>query len=87
MGRELGFVLAKDYWQKGIMTETLKRVIKYLFKNIKLDFLIACHFLDNKGSKRLLEKMGFKYHSTKTVHTRTNEKKKSNVMILENNFK
>ena len=30
--RELGYVLSKDYWGRGLMTEAVKEVIRYLFE-------------------------------------------------------
>ena len=43
-GRELGFVLSKDYWGSGIMPEAVKAVIKYLFGELNYDFLLCGHF-------------------------------------------
>ena len=37
-GRELGFVLAKDYWGQGIMPEAIQAVMRYLFKDLQLTF-------------------------------------------------
>jgi len=41
LGRELGYVLSKNYWNKGIMTEAVSKVIEYCFKILKLNYLIA----------------------------------------------
>lgn len=60
-GRELGFVLSKDYWGRGIMTEAVKRVIKYLFEEVKLDFILCAHMIGNTRSMRVQQKCGFKY--------------------------
>lgn len=43
-GREIGYVLSKDYWGKGLMTEAVKAVIDYLFHEYKLDFLLCGYF-------------------------------------------
>lgn len=59
-GREIGFVLSKDYWGKGIMKEAVDRVCDYLFDEIGLDFLICGHFEWNTQSRRVQEKCGFK---------------------------
>lgn len=58
-GRELGYVLSKDYWGKGLMPEAVQEVIRYLFEDLKLDFLVCGHFVDNLQSKRVQEKCGF----------------------------
>lgn len=63
-GRELGFVLSKDYWGQGLMPEAVKAVIRYLFEAENLDFLLAGHFERNRQSARVGEKCGFTYIKT-----------------------
>ena len=60
VGRELGFVLSKDYWGRGFMPEAVKGVINYLFDELKLDVIVCGHFNKNIQSKRVQEKCGFK---------------------------
>lgn len=67
-GREIGFVLSKDYWGQGFMPEAVNGVIDYLFNQVKLDFIICCHSTHNNQSKRVQEKCGF------TVYKTTDEK-------------
>ena len=69
LGRELGFVLSKDYWGKGFMPEAVMGVIDYLFNEIQLDFIICCHFVDNIQSKRVQEKCGFKFYKKRKYKT------------------
>jgi ribosomal-protein-alanine N-acetyltransferase len=59
-GREIGYVLSKDYWCKGLMTEAVKAVINYLFNELNLDFLTCGYYEFNSQSKRVQEKCGFK---------------------------
>ncbi|MCY7007782.1 GNAT family N-acetyltransferase [Fusobacterium simiae] len=84
LGRELGYVLNKDYWNKGIMTEAVSKVIDYCFKTLKLNFLIASYFNYNIESKRVLEKTGFKFYKDIIVKTRYNTEEKSTLMFLKN---
>ena len=58
-GREIGYVISKDYWGQGLMPEAVKAVIKYLFEVLDYDFLLCGYFLFNKQSKRVQEKCGF----------------------------
>ena len=46
-GREIGYVLSKDYWGRGLMPEAVKRVIQYAFEDLKWDFLLCGHFMEN----------------------------------------
>lgn len=60
----LGYVLSKDYWGEGLMTEVAKEVIKYGFEEEELDLISVRHFRFNDRSKRVIEKCGFKYEGT-----------------------
>lgn len=86
-GRELGYVLSKDYWGRGIMAEAIKEVINYCFNEVDLDFLVCCHFIENNQSKRVQEKCGFKFYKLVDYETSLGEIKKSKLQILENNKK
>ncbi|MGN1295436.1 MAG: GNAT family N-acetyltransferase [Bacilli bacterium] len=81
-GREIGYVLAKDYWGQGLMTEAVQRVIKYLFDEVNLDFIAGCFFKRNSRSKRVQEKNGFKYYKDIIYETRYGTKEESSYMIL-----
>ena len=58
-GREIGYVLSKDYWGRGLMTEAVKAVIDYLFNVLDFDFLLCGRYDVNKRSARVQEKCGF----------------------------
>ena len=58
-GREIGYVLSKDYWNKGLMTEAVKAVCDYLFNELDYDFLLCGYYLFNEQSKRVQQKCGF----------------------------
>ncbi len=57
---EIGYVLAYNYWGKGIMTEAVNSVIKELF-NSGFDKLGAKHEVNNVASGKVLEKCGMIY--------------------------
>lgn len=56
--KELGFVLNKNYHNRGIMTELVYGILNYLFSN-GIESVYACCFKNNKASKKLIEKCGF----------------------------
>ena len=86
LGRELGYVLNKDYWNKGIMKETVSKVVDYCFNTLKLNFLMASYFNHNIASKRVLENLNFKFYKNIIIETRYNNiKEKSTLMLLKNN--
>ena len=57
---ELGCVLGKKYWGKGIATEIIKLIIDYLFENLEADVIICCHYKENIGSKKAQERNNLK---------------------------
>lgn len=59
--KEIGYVLSKKYWGKGLMAEAVKAVINYCFKELGLEALTICHFVENIQSKRVIEKCGFEF--------------------------
>lgn len=69
-GREIGYVLSKDYWGQGLMTEAVKAVINYLFNSCKLDFLTCGYYDFNIQSKRVQEKCGFVPYRKLVMSTR-----------------
>ena len=86
LGRELGYVLNKDYWNKGIMKEAVSKVVDYCFNTLKLNFLMASYFNHNIASKRVLENLNFKFYKNIIIETRYNNiKEKSTLMLLKNN--
>ena len=61
-GREIGYVLSKDYWGRGLMPEAVTAVIDYCFRELKFDFLVCGHFVKNHQSRRVVEKCGFRFY-------------------------
>lgn len=57
---EIGYYLGEEYWGKGIMSKTIKAFVKYLFINFDINRIYAEPFERNIGSRKALEKAGFK---------------------------
>lgn len=56
---DLGYDLNPDYWNKGIMTESLKAVIEYVFQTLNINRIEATVSTMNMASIKVLEKLGF----------------------------
>lgn len=69
-GREIGYVLSKDYWGRGLMPEALKAVIDYCFRVLGYDYLNCAHFVHNQQSRRVIEKCGFEFLAELKQETR-----------------
>lgn len=61
---ELGYYIAEEYWNKGIMTEAIKQICEYVFNNSDIIRIYAEPFAYNIASCRALEKAGFQYEGT-----------------------
>lgn len=61
---ELGYYIAEEYWGKGIMTEAVKQICKYVFEKSDIVRIYAEPFAYNSASCRVLEKAGFQYEGT-----------------------
>ena len=61
---EVGYSLARDQWNKGIMTEALERVIRYSFDDMQLHRIEAQHEVDNPASGAVMRKCGMKHEGT-----------------------
>lgn len=56
---EVGYELASQFWQQGIMSEALRAILQYGFETIKIEYVIAEVMLENVASSKLLQKLGF----------------------------
>lgn len=61
---EIGYVLAPEYWGKGIVTEAAREVIAFGFNNMDLVRIQARCMVENIGSQRVMEKCGMSYEGT-----------------------
>lgn len=58
---EIGYILNKKYWNKGIMTEALKTILKFGFEKMDLNRIELRCDERNIGSARVMEKNGLKH--------------------------
>jgi RimJ/RimL family protein N-acetyltransferase len=56
---EIGYLLAKTYWGRGIMTAVVQRLCRHGFEEFGLAKITAHVFAGNSASARVLEKCDF----------------------------
>ena len=56
---EIGYWIGKPWWGVGYATEAAAALVRYCFKELKLQRLTCCHYIDNSASARVIEKLGF----------------------------
>lgn len=59
--RMLGYWLDEAYWGKGYMTEAVRAVLDYGFRELRLSLVAASCYPHNKRSQQVLERNGFMY--------------------------
>ena len=62
--RELGYSMDQRYWGRGLMPEAAEAVIEYGFNVLGLEIIAITTGPDNSRSRRVIEKLGFKYEGT-----------------------
>lgn len=71
---EIGYCISSKYWNKGIMTEAFKVVIKYLFEEVSLNRICTKHDTNNTASGKVMQKCGMTYEGTlREVEIRNDE--------------
>ena len=62
---ELGYWLGKEYWGRGIMTEAGREMLRHAFEDLGMKRVWLGYYDGNDKSRRVAEKLGFKYIETK----------------------
>jgi len=59
-GVELGYWISRPHWGRGYATEAGRAMLVFARESLRLERLVAGHFLDNPASGSVLRKLGFK---------------------------
>ena len=62
--KEIGYVLAKDYWGRGLMAEAVEAAMDEAVRLFHAECFTCSHFVTNAQSRRVIEKCGFEFVST-----------------------
>lgn len=55
---ELGYMIAREHWNRGYCTEAARALIDYGFDKLDLNRIQAIHFTNNSASGRVMQKAG-----------------------------
>ncbi|NLO09571.1 MAG: GNAT family N-acetyltransferase [Clostridiales bacterium] len=58
---EVGYCLSRKHYNKGIMTEALKAIIRFSFLDVGVNRVQAFHHVGNSASGKVMLKSGMKY--------------------------
>jgi len=69
---EITYSLARQHWNKGLMTEAVRAVMDWAFQNYSFNRLYAWCDPRNTGSRRVMEKLGMQREGLLRNHTNWN---------------
>ena len=61
---EVGYSMIKEYWGLGIGTEAARGWLQHGFNKAGLERIVAVAHIENRGSRRIMEKLGMTYEKT-----------------------
>ena len=61
---ELGYWLARPFWGRGYTSEAARELLRHGFEDIGMTTIWCRYYDGNRKSKRVQEKLGFRYHHT-----------------------
>ena len=61
---EIGYSMNRAYWNRGLMTEALRVLLRYAFGTLRLNRVEAQHETGNPASGRVMQKAGMRYEGT-----------------------
>ena len=70
---EIGYCLGSAWWHRGIMSEALEAVIRYLLEEVGMERITAKHDLNNPHSGGVMRKCGMRYEGTARASDRNNQ--------------
>ncbi len=61
---ELGYWIGVPFWGQGLVPEASKELLQHAFEDLGMARVWCCYHKGNEKSKRVQEKLGFKYQNT-----------------------
>jgi RimJ/RimL family protein N-acetyltransferase len=69
---QIDYWLGASYWNNGFMTEAAEAVLRFAFKDLKLNRVTSSHLTRNPASGRVMQKIGMTYEGTLRQHVMQN---------------
>lgn len=80
---ELGYWIAEEYWGRGLVKEASEILIDHAFNDLNIEKIYATFRIENHRSKRVLEKLGFRFYRNLKNINYLGEEFEETAMILE----
>jgi len=69
---EFAYELGRNWWNQGIMTEAVKRLLDFFFNEVGFNRVAAAHAHENPASGKVMQKCGMAYEGTMRQADRCN---------------
>lgn len=76
----LGYWVGEEYARRGYMTEAINAVVQYAFTELDLSRIESACLADNKPSRGVLEKCGFKYEGVAQAYIQIDGRWRTHVL-------
>ena len=76
----LGYWIGEEFARCGYMTEAINAVVQYAFTELDLSRIESACLADNKPSRGVLEKCGFKYEGVAQAYIQINGRLRTHVL-------
>ncbi len=70
---EIGYILNRSYWNRGIMKLCLKQMTRIGFELLELDKILVGHTLGNQASKQVIIQCGYHYEYQSLIKIKNHE--------------
>jgi ribosomal-protein-alanine N-acetyltransferase len=65
---DIGYAISERHWNKGIVTEVSKEIVRYGFEELRLNKIAARCTAENSGSEKVMLKLGMKLEGVLLQH-------------------
>lgn len=70
---EIGYILHRGYWNRGIMKMCLRAVTEVGFRHLELDKILIGHTISNEASRHVILSCGYTYEYQRIVNMKEHE--------------
>ncbi|MEN4759544.1 GNAT family N-acetyltransferase [Chryseobacterium sp. C39-AII1] len=71
---EMGYWMAKSFWNKGYVTEAAKAIVDFGFNELNFNKIFAIHFPHNPASGKIMQKIGMQQEAILKQHLKKDGK-------------
>ena len=68
---EVGYCISRKYWNQGLTSEALRRIIEYFFDSVGVNVVRATFDTRNIASRKVMEKCGMTFEGVKRLAAAT----------------